>query len=70
MNMNNMGVVIDVTFPVTGKVRRFKSIRRVAMMLSGNGTASGGLRKVINTKAFNALCGRDGIFVRRHQVYG
>jgi hypothetical protein len=36
-----------VTFPRSGLTYHFKSERAVARMLSGNGTASGGLRKQI-----------------------
>lgn len=44
-------IKIDVTFPVSGKTRTFRSVRAVSRMLSGNGTASGGLRETINRKA-------------------
>ena len=37
---------IEVTFPRGGRAQ-FRSIRAVARMLSGNGTASGGLRRQI-----------------------
>jgi hypothetical protein len=66
LNMIN----IDVTFPYTGKTRTFRSIRRVAKMLSGNGTASGGLRSNIERKARNALYGTKPTTVRRNSVYG
>jgi hypothetical protein len=37
-------IKIDVTFPCSGLTYTFKSVRAVARMLSGDGTASGGLR--------------------------
>jgi hypothetical protein len=40
-------IKIDVTFPVSGYTYTFKSVRAVARMLSGDGTASGGLRRQI-----------------------
>ena len=40
-------VKIKVTFPVSRETRTFRSIRAVARMLSGDGTASGGLREQI-----------------------
>lgn len=40
-------IKIDVTFPVSKLTYTFKSVRAVARMLSGNGTASGGLRRQI-----------------------
>ena len=40
-------IKIDVTFPYSGYTYTFKSVRAVARMLSGNGTASGGLRRQI-----------------------
>jgi hypothetical protein len=39
----------------SGKARRFSSVRAVARMLSGNGTASGGLREQIESKGVQAL---------------
>jgi hypothetical protein len=47
----NKAIKIDVTFP-SGQTRTFKSVRAVARMLSGNGTASGGLRYHIAETAF------------------
>jgi hypothetical protein len=44
-----------VTFPYTHKQRVFKSERAVARMLSGNGTASGGLREQIARAAERGL---------------
>lgn len=35
---------VRVYFPRSGETRNFRSIRAVARMLSGNGTASGGMR--------------------------
>jgi hypothetical protein len=46
-------ITVDVTGPVAGTTREFKSVRAVARMLSGNGTASGGLRKQIEVRAAN-----------------
>ena len=40
-------VAIKVTFPYSHETRTFRSIRAVARMLSGDGTASGGLREQI-----------------------
>jgi len=40
-------IKIDVTFPNSGLTYTFKSVRAVARMLSGDGTASGGLRRQI-----------------------
>lgn len=61
-------IQIDVTFP-SGKSRAFKSVSSVARMLSGNGKASGGLRREIELKAMEALS--TGIeYVRRNGVYG
>ena len=40
-------IKIDVIFPVSKLTYTFKSVRAVARMLSGNGTASGGLRRQI-----------------------
>ena len=41
--MNN-NQSVKVFFPQSGETRRFRSITAVARMLSGNGTASGGMR--------------------------
>ncbi len=38
---------LNVYFPRSGETRRFRSISAVARMLSGNGTASGGMREKI-----------------------
>ena len=71
--MNYGRISIDVTFP-SGVQRSFKSVRRVALMLSGNGTASGGLRKNIEQKAYLALGGNSKTkrlaVVRNNRVYG
>lgn len=63
-------ISVDVTFPNTGKTRSFRSIRSVARMLSGNGTASGGLRTNISYKAFQGLMGSTNNVVRHNRVYG
>jgi hypothetical protein len=44
--MNN-SQSLRVFFPQSGETRRFRSITAVARMLSGNGTASGGMRSRI-----------------------
>lgn len=71
--MNYGRISVEVTFP-SGKTRSFKSVRRVALMLSGNGTASGGLRANIERKAASALFGgqkaRARAIVRNNRVYG
>ena len=64
---------IEVTFPDTKKTRWFKSIRAVSRMLSGDGTASGGLRQTINNKASRALQSyspQSNNRVRRNRVFG
>lgn len=38
---------LAVYFPRSGETRQFRSITAVARMLSGNGTASGGMRSRI-----------------------
>lgn len=63
-------IQIDVKFPNTGKVRSFHSISRVARMLSGNGTASGGLRTVIERKAREGVTWGQWPPVRNNGVYG
>ncbi len=68
--MSNKRIPIDVTFPRTGKVRSFRSIHAVARMLSGNGTASGGLRLNINCKAVQGLFNSTNNRVRNNRVYG
>lgn len=54
---------INVYFPRSGETRRFRSVRAVARMLSGNGTASGGMRNRITEAAET----RD--FVRNVRVW-
>lgn len=68
--MSTLRISIDVTFPYTGKTRNFRSVRRVAKMLSGNGTASGGLRSNIQRKAINGIWNTGSNIVRRNAVYG
>lgn len=63
-------VSINVTFPRSGLTRNFRSIHAVARMLSGNGTASGGLRKAIERKALRGLDGLSGNVVRNNSLYG
>ena len=63
-------IEVDVTFPRTGITRSFRSVRRVARMLSGNGTASGGLRSNIELKAYNGLATHGPNVVRRNALYG
>lgn len=53
----------------SGKARRFTSVHAVARMLSGNGTASGGLREQIATKGVQALVsGFTGNIVRNNAI--
>lgn len=51
--MNN-SQSLKVYFPQSGETRQFRSITAVARMLSGNGTASGGMRtrivEAVNTR--------------------
>ena len=61
---------IFVKFPNSKQIRRFASQRAVARMLSGNGTASGGLRRVISEKGINGLVLNKDNVVRRNAVYG
>lgn len=61
---------IFVKFPNSKLIRRFTSQRAVARMLSGNGTASGGLREQISTKALNGLLTNKNNVVRNNAVYG
>jgi hypothetical protein len=61
-------VKIDVTFPYSGLTYTFKSIRAVARMLSGNGTASGGLRDQISEAALNGLHGLSPNVVRNTEL--
>ena len=63
-------VTIDVTFPNSGLTYKFRSIHAVARMLSGNGTASGGLRKEISIKALQGLDGRVQNVVRNNALVG
>lgn len=63
-------VTIDVTFPRSGLTYKFRSIHAVARMLSGNGTASGGLRKTISERAWAGVEGRVNNRVRGHQLVG
>ena len=60
---------IQVTFPNSGETRTVRSVHAVARMLSGTGTASGGLRQQIVHKANEGYWGHDNI-VRRHAVVG
>jgi hypothetical protein len=59
-----------VKFPRSNLVREFRSIRAVARMLSGNGTASGGLRRRIDEAAMNSLTGRGNDVVRNNRIVG
>ena len=61
---------IFVKFPNSKQIRRFNSHRAVARMLSGNGTASGGLREQISIKGFNGLVFNRNNVVRNNRVYG
>lgn len=61
---------IFVKFPNSKQIRRFSSQRAVARMLSGNGTASGGLREQISIKGVNGLVFNRNNVVRRNAVYG
>ena len=61
---------IFVKFPNSKQIRRFTSQRAVARMLSGNGTASGGLREQISVKGINGLLLNKNNVVRRNAVYG
>ncbi len=61
---------IFVQHPNSKQIRRFTSIRAVARMLSGNGTASGGLREQISNKALNGLIARSNDVVRNNRVAG
>jgi hypothetical protein len=59
MIMSTNAYKIAVTFPVSGKTFNFSSVRAVARMLSGNGKASGGLRKQIDNKALDGVWGLE-----------
>ena len=61
---------IFVQHPNTKQIRRFTSVRAVARMLSGNGKASGGLRKVISANAMNGMLFETNDVVRKHRVAG
>lgn len=61
---------IDVTFPSSGRVRSFRSVRSVSRMLSGNGRPSSSLRRQINLQALNNLLGYGSLPVKGHLVYG
>jgi hypothetical protein len=61
-------VKIDVTFPYSGLTYTFKSIRAVARMLSGNGTASGGLRTTISEAALNGAHRLSPNVVRNNEL--
>jgi len=63
-------VPVKVTFPRSRLTYTFKSIRAVARMLSGNGTASGGLRKTINEKAYQGWTGGGDNVVRNNALAG
>jgi len=65
-----MSTGIFVKFPNSKQIRRFSSQRAVARMLSGNGTASGGLREQISVKALNGLILNKDNVVRNNAVYG
>ena len=65
-----MSTGIFVKFPNSKLIRRFSSQRAVARMLSGNGTASGGLREQISVKALNGLILNKDNVVRNNAVYG
>lgn len=50
----NIGQSLEVYFPQSGETRQFRSITAVARMLSGNGTASGGMRgRIAEAAAIN-----------------
>ena len=65
-------IPVIVTFP-SGYTQVNSSIRATARMLSGNGTASGGLRRQISQKALNGLVSKkrakDNV-VRGHKLAG
>lgn len=61
---------VFVKFPRSKLIRRFKSQRAVARMLSGTGRASGGLREQIATKAINGLINRTNDVVRNNRLAG
>jgi hypothetical protein len=61
-------IPVTVTTP-SGYTFTVSSIRAVARMLSGNGTASGGLRKQISEKALNGVTFGPNT-VRNNQLAG
>ena len=61
--------LINVRFPRSKQSRMFKSVRAVARMLSGNGTASGGLREQIITVAADNTFDHERKAVRNNIVH-
>ena len=61
-------IPVDVTFPVSGETRTFRSIRAVARMLSGAGTESGGFRRTISARAANGSVSAQPDRVRHNRL--